>query len=62
MDRVVARFHSFEEAEEADCRYYRQLTPKQRLDLLLEMIARHHEGDDASSKGFERVYRIVKLK
>ena len=62
MDRVVARFASFQEADEADRRYYRQLTPQQRLDLLLDMIAQHHEGDDASSKGFERVYRIVKLK
>ena len=61
MDRVIAKFTSFEEADRADRDYYQSLTPQQRLDLLFEMIALHHQGDDSSSKGFARVYRIVKL-
>ena len=52
-------FHSFAESERADRAYYRSLTPSERLDLLLELINRWDH--DEAAKGFERVYRIVKL-
>jgi hypothetical protein len=52
-------FHSFAEGERADRAYYRSLTPSQRLDLLLELIQQWHA--DETAKGFERVYRVVKL-
>jgi hypothetical protein len=61
MDRVVAKFKSQQEAELADREYYRRLSPAERINILLELIQRHHEGDDEASKGFARVYRIVKL-
>lgn len=61
MEKVVRKFHSFEEADRADREYYRSLTPQQRLDLLLDLIARQRESLDEASQRFERVYRIIKL-
>jgi hypothetical protein len=61
MEHVVAKFANHEEAERADREYYLRLTPQQRIDILLELIARHHEGDDEASKGFARIYRVTKL-
>ena len=62
MDRVIQKFKSQEEAELATREYYRRLSPAERINLLLELIERHHEGDDEASKGLARVYRIIKLK
>jgi hypothetical protein len=40
MNRSIRVFRSFEAAEEADDRFYAQLTPEERLDLLLELTER----------------------
>ena len=61
MDRVVAKFSSFQEAERADREYYRSLTPQQRLDLLLELNEAFRKEGDAASERLERVYRITEL-
>jgi hypothetical protein len=61
MERVVAKFSSFQEAERAEREYYRSLTPQQRLDILLELIECSRKEGDAAAHRFERVYRIVKL-
>ena len=58
MDYTVRKFDSFEEADKADREYYRSLTPEQRVEILLELVESY---TNASAKGFERVYRIVKL-
>jgi len=55
-DKEVRVFRSFQEADDADRALYRSLTPKQRLDILLELIAQ-----PGSVKRLERVYKIVKL-
>ena len=55
---VVRKFSSFEEAEKADREYYRSLTGQQRLDMLVEMLARNQ---DEPEQGLARVYRIVRL-
>jgi hypothetical protein len=39
QDRQVRVFPSFQEAEDADRAFYRSLTPEQRLDILLQLIA-----------------------
>jgi len=54
-------FNSFAEAERADDEYYASLTPEERLDILLEMIARHQDSENETAKRFERVSRIVEL-
>jgi hypothetical protein len=55
-DTPIQVFRSFEEADKADREFYRSLTPQQRLDILVELIAQH-----GPSQKLERVYRIVKL-
>jgi len=52
----VRVFRSFEEAEKADREFYRSLTPEQRLNILLQLIAQH-----GTPQRLERVFRIVKL-
>jgi hypothetical protein len=58
MERVVKKFNSFAEADEADRRFFRSLSGKQRLEILLEIIRSQHSDHE---QGFKRVYRIVKL-
>ena len=55
MEKTVAKFRDFSEAEKADREYYRNLTGRERLDILLEMTK------EATKGPIERVYRIVKL-
>ena len=54
MEDEIQIFKSFEESERADMAYYHSL-----MDILFELI-KQGQGDEAA-KGFERVYRIVKL-
>ena len=63
MQRVVNRFQSWKRSEEADRAYYRSLTPEQRLDILLELIARYRDGldEDEAAQRLERVCRVTKL-
>ena len=62
MERVVAKFRTHREAEEATLAYYRSLSPEERLEMLFQLRAAHHKDDDASSQGLARVYRIAQLK
>ncbi len=63
MEKVAAIFHSFEEAEQAEKAYYQRLSPLERLAIMLELNRRWLEGNYAdTAPGFQRVYRIVKLK
>lgn len=55
MEKTVATFRNFSEAEKADREFYRKLSGQERLDILLEMTK------EATSRPIERVYRIVKL-
>jgi hypothetical protein len=61
MDLVVRKFGSHEEAREADLRYYRSLTPAERIEILLALIASARKEGDASSERLERVYTIAQL-
>ena len=61
MDPVARVFNSHEDADKATREYYRSLTPAQRLDILLELIARVHEADPDAQQGIAPVYRIVEL-
>ena len=61
MQKNVSVFSSFREAEEADRQFYASLTPQQRLDILLELIAADRESFDEAPQRFERVYRVVEL-
>jgi hypothetical protein len=55
MEKTVKRFDNFEEAEKADRDYYKKLTGKERLQMLLDL------STNAPEQRLERVYRITKL-
>jgi hypothetical protein len=61
MERVVRVFTTFEDAERADEAYYASLTPQQRIEILLELVARHRESLGESPSRFERVHRVTEL-
>ena len=61
MDRVVRIFRSFDEAEKADEAYYARLTPQERLDILLELIAAYRGTLGDAAERFERVHCVVEL-
>lgn len=61
MEAIVAKFASHDEAEQATLAYYRQLTPAQRLEILLELIEAANAQTNAASQGLARVYRITRL-
>jgi hypothetical protein len=60
MDRVVRVFNSFEDAEQADRQEYAQMTPQERLDLLLDLI-KIYSDNAANQQRLARVHRVVEL-
>ena len=62
MDKKITMRGSFAEADQADKEYYRNLSPKERLAILLELNHRWPTRNDAeTSERLPRVYRIAKL-
>jgi hypothetical protein len=61
MDRRVQVFRSFDEAERAELDFYASLTPQQRVDLLLELVAAWRESLGGAADGFARVQRVAEL-
>jgi hypothetical protein len=55
VEKTVTKFRTFAEADEADRDFYRKLSGKERLNILLELSK--HEPQ----RRLERVYRITKL-
>lgn len=60
MKKTVRVFKSFAEAERAKKEDYRALSPSERIEILLSLIARQGGKSDGSTEGFKRVYRIAK--
>jgi hypothetical protein len=61
MREPIRIFDSFEAADRADDEYYASLTPKERLDILLDLIASYQELLGDTAKRLERVHRVVEL-
>ena len=61
MRDVLRVFSSFREAEQADRAFYASLSPQERLDLLLDLVARQRESMGEAAQRLERVYRVVEL-
>ena len=57
----IKRFATLADSDEADREYYRGLSGEERLDIVLDLVQRHREGQDEAAEGFARVYRIVEL-
>ncbi|MBL9127404.1 MAG: hypothetical protein JNL97_07150 [Verrucomicrobiales bacterium] len=60
MDKVTRKFRSHREAEEADRVLYRTMTPQERLNPLLELIARAHPHE--AQPRLARVCRVTQLR
>jgi hypothetical protein len=58
MERIVRKFNSFEEADAATVSQYAQLTPEQRLQLLLDLIM-PEDPNEAVIERCARVYPIT---
>jgi len=59
VKKEIRVFHSHEEADKGDAAYYRSLTPKERVEITLELFSRRHP--DAAQQRFARVCRLIKL-
>lgn len=59
MEKTLKIFKSFSDVEKEGKEYYRALSPQQRIEILLTLIAPHQRANEAT-EGFKRVYRIVK--
>jgi hypothetical protein len=57
VEKVVRKFNSFQEADEATLNYYASLTPEQRLQLLLDLIM----PEDPNEGTIQRSVRIYPL-
>lgn len=55
------KFSSFEAADRAEDEYYKSLSPNERVEILLTIIAQHKSQADGSSDRFERVFRVAAL-
>ena len=61
MKKIVSKFDNFADAERANRKYYHSLTPQERLDILLDLVAAHRKTLGEAGQRFVRVYRIVKV-
>ena len=59
MEKVVRKFHSFDEADDADYEYYRSLSGNEKLQILLELIMPENP-DAAVIERSARVYPLSK--
>ena len=60
MEKVVRKFHSFDEADNADYEYYRTLSGDEKLQILLELIMPENP-DAAVIERSARVYPLSEL-
>ena len=60
VEKRVRIFDSFEKADKANAREDMEMTPQQRVNIVLELRNRRHP--DAAQQRLARVYRVVKLK
>ena len=59
VENLIRVFQSLKEADEADARADANLSPQQRLDILLEL--RNRRDPDTAKQGLARVCRVVEL-
>jgi hypothetical protein len=59
VEKTFRKFKSHADSQRADAEYYRSLSPQQRIEILLELIARG--TPDETEPRFARVYRVTKL-
>ena len=60
MKKVIQKFKSFGEADQAEKNAYRSFTPEQRVDIVEILRERYYQIKHANQQGFRRILRIVK--
>ncbi len=61
MKPLGQKFDSLQSADRAEDDYYRNLSPDERVDLLLELVEQYRAAFDGTAEGFERVFRLTSL-
>jgi hypothetical protein len=61
VEKVVRIFASFKEADDADRQAYEQMSPQQRVDMLLSLRRMMGKEGDESAERLERVITVVEL-
>ena len=61
MEKVARVFTSFEEADNADRQAYEQMSPQQRIEMLLSLRRMMVKEGDESAERLERVLAVVEL-
>ena len=61
MESQIATFSTFEEADEADARYYASLSGQERLEIVVELASRYWGAQIEDSGRLARVYRVDEL-
>ncbi|MBV9074954.1 MAG: hypothetical protein JOZ10_15105 [Acidobacteria bacterium] len=59
MEKSVRIFRSFEQADESDSKADAQLTPQERIELVIRLREQRHPG--SSEQPMERVIRVRRL-
>jgi len=62
MEKKWERFESFADAQKAEDAYYSSLSPNERVEILLDLVARYGEMYGGSTERFERVFRVAHIK
>ena len=62
MRKTIVIFKNFREAEQAEQKYYRQLTPMERVSILEQIRKQYERAHYGTKQRFRRIYRIVKQK
>lgn len=61
MERFAAVFTSFADADEADEEYYANLSPSERVEILVTLAENHRRSLGGAAERLERVHRFVEL-
>ena len=61
MEKIVHKFHSFAEEENAEYEYYRSLSGNEKLQLLLDLIMPEH-ANEAIIERSARVHPLTEHK
>lgn len=61
MEKVFKKFDSFADADHAEDEYYARLSPNERVQILLDLVAQYGTLFDGTPERFERVFRVIPL-
>ncbi len=60
MEKIAKKFNSFDEAEQAEIKYWKELPGEKKLEILEELRKQYWAITHAGKPGFQRIYRIIK--